>query len=550
MHFWRSLIKQSTRAAIIILPIKLSVDSGVWSTNAEKGASLYSRLKSDMPSFSDAKLLLVNKWNGFVNFQQELQHTKLLEGSSDQTDTLSPRVGNPEGPKLVKFLNFWEQFNLENGFKLLGHSIGVYPLAFLIASLILSSLSVGIYWLEIKDRVRDGYTPTTSMSRYETDVLKEFLGSTGDPLLTTVLIRARDGGSMHRLRWLNASVNLHSLLHLNISADLDGEESLNSQLTRLHAGKRPSNSLNLTYPISRVNGFDLHLERNFYGVKLRNNNETRNKEDPEVSQLSKFTNIEHIEAIMMTFRADISHPKDEEKMARWEMRVYEFSQNQFNNSLIEMLVLGSEIVDYEMAKEAEKTLMLFAPLIYFASIFEENNSGNNTFAFLDKIRHEVDLLFNWILKIYCKIISNRIFGFLLLFGVLIYWYFALAGTLNIQAKLDTEKILPRSSPILQPHKLISHMVWTEYYPLTILVNNPIDIRLKRQFDRFNTMLEEFEGLKFCKGKQFTILWLRDYIEYCKMAALYDFDFFDNGNNSSEMHVDSLSISETGFDVYF
>nr|CAD2168168.1 unnamed protein product [Meloidogyne enterolobii] len=48
MHFWRSLIKQSTRAAIIILPIKLSVDSGVWSTNAEKGASLYSRLKSDV----------------------------------------------------------------------------------------------------------------------------------------------------------------------------------------------------------------------------------------------------------------------------------------------------------------------------------------------------------------------------------------------------------------------------------------------------------------------------------------------------------------------
>uniref|UniRef100_A0A914LDL8 Uncharacterized protein n=1 Tax=Meloidogyne incognita TaxID=6306 RepID=A0A914LDL8_MELIC len=265
--------------------------------------------------------------------KQEVQHTKLLEGSSDQTDT-PPVIGNPEGPKLVKFLNFWAQLNLENGFKLLGHSIGVYPLAFLIASLILSSLSVGIYWLEIKDRVRDGYTPTTSMSRYETDVLKEFLGSTGDPLLTTVLLRARDGGSMHRLRWLNASVNLHSLLHLNISADLDGEsvyysnicgpfcdanvpinyfyESLNSQLTRLHAGKRPSNSLNLTYPISRVNGFDLHLERNFYGVKLRNNNETRNKEDPEVSQLSKFTNIEHIEVncVKLNFVPSFSLPQN------------------------------------------------------------------------------------------------------------------------------------------------------------------------------------------------------------------------------------------------
>lgn len=38
---------------------------------------------------------------------------------------------------------------------------------------------VGIYWLKIKDRVRDGYTPTTSMSRYETNVLKEFFGSIG-----------------------------------------------------------------------------------------------------------------------------------------------------------------------------------------------------------------------------------------------------------------------------------------------------------------------------------------------------------------------------------
>uniref|UniRef100_A0A1I8BQN9 MICOS complex subunit MIC13 n=1 Tax=Meloidogyne hapla TaxID=6305 RepID=A0A1I8BQN9_MELHA len=67
------------RAAIVILPIKLSVDSGVWSTNTEEGASLYSRLKSDvipgtivyfdeMPSFSDTKLLLTKKWNGAVNF--------------------------------------------------------------------------------------------------------------------------------------------------------------------------------------------------------------------------------------------------------------------------------------------------------------------------------------------------------------------------------------------------------------------------------------------------------------------------------------------------
>lgn len=88
---------------------------------------------------------------------------------------------------------------------------------------------------------------------------------------------------------------------------------------------------------------------------------------------------------------------------------------------------------------------------------------------------------------------------MLLVAVLVYWYFALAGTLNIDAKLDTEKILPRNSPLLEPHRLISHMVWTEYYPLTILVNNPVDIRSAHRLARFNAMLAEFEGLKLCKG---------------------------------------------------
>lgn len=84
-------------------------------------------------------------------------------------------------------------------------------------------LSVGMYRLELRDRVRDGYTPATSMSRYETDVLKEFLGSSGDPLLTTVMLRARDGRSLHRLRWLDECVQLHNFLRRNISAHLETE---------------------------------------------------------------------------------------------------------------------------------------------------------------------------------------------------------------------------------------------------------------------------------------------------------------------------------------
>lgn len=37
--------------------------------------------------------------------------------------------------------------------------------------------------MRLQDRVRDGYTPTTSLSRHETDILKEFFGSHGKLLI-------------------------------------------------------------------------------------------------------------------------------------------------------------------------------------------------------------------------------------------------------------------------------------------------------------------------------------------------------------------------------
>jgi hypothetical protein len=38
------------------------------------------------------------------------------------------------------------------------------------------------------------------------------------------MLRARDGGSIHRLRWLDECVQLHNFLRRNISALLDGEQ--------------------------------------------------------------------------------------------------------------------------------------------------------------------------------------------------------------------------------------------------------------------------------------------------------------------------------------
>ena len=60
--------------------------------------------------------------------------------------------------------------------------------------------------LKLKDNVRDGYTPTTSRARLENDIYREFLDSEGDPALTTVLMLAKDNGSMHREQYLAEAV--------------------------------------------------------------------------------------------------------------------------------------------------------------------------------------------------------------------------------------------------------------------------------------------------------------------------------------------------------
>lgn len=47
---------------------------------------------------------------------------------------------------------------LKRLFRLIGFSIATYPLAYFIAAAIMTSLSGGIYFLKMEDRVRDGYT--------------------------------------------------------------------------------------------------------------------------------------------------------------------------------------------------------------------------------------------------------------------------------------------------------------------------------------------------------------------------------------------------------
>lgn len=636
------------------------------------------------------------------------------------TMVCSPTCSNRA--KASKFLAFCQDLTLRKLFRLIGYSIGAYPLAYLIAAAIIAAMSGGMYFLKLEHQVRDGYTPATSPSRYEADVLREFSQSVGDPTLTTIALRSRDGGSMHRTAQLDEAVRLHDYLFYNLTATLPHAQqvvyadicgsycnansaikyfhnALLSELSREKMKKNRTKLTNLTYPIARIAGFDIHLEQNFYGVRLNpfgtvQSSENDHINDDEFKQLAAVTNIAHLEVVLMIFRGEIGSLEMEAKLQAWELAVYDFASANFTDSNVEMLVLGTEIVNREMIRDSQKmapyfaagftamllfvaatvigsatfngvmdpaklivafgatvcpvlaitvtfgvcalaslrtntimlimpflimgigindaflmihswqrlpkcrviserlgmvleevgpsitittltnvitfgigaltptpeislfcmgtaialgfayifTLILFGPILFLATIFERKKHNNSANLMIAR------LLENG-LKFYCRLINNKLTCVLLLCLSLTYWYFGIVGILNIRTRLDVQKLLPTDSPLQEANRVVSNLAWTEYYPVTVLVNKPLNISEEFALEHFEEMVRDFESMHKCRGTQFTLLWLRDYKRYWEEAKLYDFDFYDdekdqkNISSSSQRKMDYSKVDE-------
>uniref|UniRef100_A0A0K0DTA2 SSD domain-containing protein n=1 Tax=Strongyloides stercoralis TaxID=6248 RepID=A0A0K0DTA2_STRER len=627
------------------------------------------------------------------------------------------------GSKAEKFLFFCkEHLRLRKLFYWLGIGIASYPMAFIIASIIIASLSLGMINIQLKDRTNDGYTPSTSKAKYETDVYKEFFGAVGDTLPTSIIIKAKDGGSMHRLKYLEEADKLLTYLHSNLSVPYPSSKlpsqyikykdicgafcdsniiihyfylSLLNEYNKNVGGKQINK---LTYPRSKISGYIFPLEKNFFGVKNNYYTEEEIENNEELRGLKNITDFDYIQMILASFLGDKSSPENEEKMGVWDLGAYHFLQNTYQSKYIEVVSIGAKIVDYEMNKASQKTIPYFAfgfcvmflfvfftvfsSSIYFNSIdlgkiltafgislcpvlavtttfgcltilgFRTNSvmlimpflimgiGINDSFlivhSFLKpaykkvKPKHLLGLVFEdigpsitittftnvitfaigvltptpeialfclatavalglayiyslilfgpilyytamiskkkvsekehnkknnklilWLRKIFKKIriiyyniISNPWFAIFLLIGSGIYWYFAIMGTLNIQSRLDTEKILPKDSPLVEPHKLIAHVVWNEYYPVTVIVNNPPDIRNEDDVKIFNNMVNDFENLDKCKGKEFSMIWLRSYEKYVKDSKLFiGWDYADEEEEDKNKNDEKLNYKD-------
>uniref|UniRef100_A0A914GWX3 SSD domain-containing protein n=1 Tax=Globodera rostochiensis TaxID=31243 RepID=A0A914GWX3_GLORO len=267
-------------------------------------------------------------------------------------------------------------------FDSLGRTIAKWPIGFSVLSLALSLfLCFGITKLQLKDHFRDGYTPQNAPSWVETAEMRRFWNSSGDPMKTLVLIRSKlPDGNMLRLGLLSQSVQLHQFIMHEFASQLDDGaapftysdlchpycefnyplelfvDGLNQSMEE-ESGQASSTRgqlNNLSFPVATVHSFQLRLEWFFFGVSLSEGKKAG--ANPE----QRLTNMDSVRMIQLTFNADRSTPKKNNELSLWETSLYDFLRLDYNDPFLDVQVIGMDILDNEMTRDAHETVPFFA----------------------------------------------------------------------------------------------------------------------------------------------------------------------------------------------
>ncbi|KAF8381085.1 hypothetical protein PRIPAC_70227, partial [Pristionchus pacificus] len=333
-------------------------------------------------------------------------------------------IGTGAAPKKK---TFWHYLSLRGLFGILGKQVGTSPFRFIIIAFLISLSSIGMYKIVLKDRITDGYTPINAPSRYETDVLREFWNSSGDPMQTMLILTAKDEGSMHRKAYLDEATNVINFFNSKFSgsrakglvffpchsrngwrkspAPLVPDRIVDGVARRLSPTVGRKRSLacagvfcvlefnkmcepycgmttafdmfktefdnvysaavkgdNVTvmallhHPVANLNGFEVHLERYMFGVKTR---EAGASLPPADAIERRITNMDYVQVIMMIFRGDKGTDRLNKMMETWELAAYDETL-QFNNSLLDVMLFGTDILDREMIRDGERLKPFFS----------------------------------------------------------------------------------------------------------------------------------------------------------------------------------------------
>ncbi|KIH51807.1 patched family protein [Ancylostoma duodenale] len=118
------------------------------------------------------------------------------------------------------------------------------------------------------------------------------------------------------------------------------------------------------------------------------------------------------------------------------------------------------------------TVIIFCPILYYCTLEETKEVQEGC------LRRKGKHFFRAVLNGYSRVLSDRRVAIVLFAGTLVYWYFGI-----------------------------------------------MDIRDADRLNEINSFVGEFESLPTCRGANFTMFWLRDYINYYWGVGVNDFDFY-------------------------
>ncbi|EFO97335.1 CRE-PTR-5 protein [Caenorhabditis remanei] len=325
-----------------------------------------------------------------TEFQDRVNDDKLPMSDSDPLNTENAAVEEEQERAVSAMDNRQEKLNCLHGFLslrrmfyLVGYSVGRYPHAYLVVALLISINSLGMYNMVLKDRIRDGYTPTNAPSRYETDVLREFYNISGDPAMTIMILMPKNGTTMHAKENLDEAEKLSKFFLNEFNGTRDGRVLRFSELCepycqinkvfelyksayddqyKLFTGEqRLSKSTNLSYPLATMNGFDIHLERSLFGVELNPKSEDNTTDLAlDLPPHRVITNMKHVEVIVFIFRGDRDSAEKEKDLSKWELDAYEWSLNEYKSDIVDVQIVGTDVLDNEMMKDGRRLTPFFA----------------------------------------------------------------------------------------------------------------------------------------------------------------------------------------------
>ncbi|KAK5976114.1 SSD domain-containing protein [Trichostrongylus colubriformis] len=155
-------------------------------------------------------------------------------------------------------------------------------------------------------------------------------------------------------------------------------------------------------------------------------------------------------------------------------------------------------------------LILFGPVLAVAAGYEApyrtdyNDDGT--------WRKKLNTCLETVVRVHCDIVSNKIIAVLILFALLVYWYFAISGVINMKSRLDAAKILPLDSPLHRSYSLLQDYVWDEHFTPKFYVDAPFDITDVTITNQFWDMLKELESIHNCRGPAYSYVWFRDFVQ--------------------------------------